>query len=224
MDARTGRIFGFDASKNPEVVGGRGTPDGYRLSGSVVTIDAATGTLMRRVRGGIGWGYEGELALDTATRRLFVANGLSNTVGVVDAASGGLVRTVAVGAYPLRIALDVPRRRVLVLTNAGRAFGAGATDSTLVVLDARDGAVLRTIPLGQPATLLAVDSVSGHLVMGVSSIQVGPTDPWSWVPSAVRSRIPAIPPPPTVGPSQHVLHTRCQGRFIFDPLTPRLRN
>jgi len=214
MDNRTGRIFGFDASTNPEVVGGRGTPSGYRRVGSVVTIDAATGTMVRRVAGGIGWGYDGEVALDTATRRLFVANGLSNTVGVVDAASGRLVRTVAVGAYPMRVALDVPRRRVLVLTNAGLAFGAGAADRTLVVLDARDGAVLRTIPLGQPASLLAVDSVSGHLVMAASSIQPGPTDPWSWVPSAVRSRIPAIPPPPPVGPSQHVLHTRV---LIVDP-------
>ncbi len=213
MDDRSGRIVGFDASRNPQLSGRRVWRGSYAVAGSVVTIDAATGTVLRRVPGGIAWGSDKGLALDEVTGRVFVANWLSNSVGVVDASTGRLLRTVALGAPPLEIAADPSRRRVLVITNAGRAFG--SSGSTIVVLDARDGAVLRTIPLGQPAYLLAVDGLTGHLVLEASSIQSGPTDQWSWLPSAVRSRIPAIPPPPpTLGPSQQVQHSTV---LIVDP-------
>jgi len=229
MDGRTGRIFGLDASKDPWVVGGRLTRYGYRFASGAVMIDAATGAVLRRLSGGVGVGWGGALgawgaALDERTDRLFVANRAGNSFSVVDAASGQVLRTVALGALPLQVASDPARRRVLVLTSpGGRGFftspgGRGffsAPDTTLVVLDARDGAVLRTIPLGQPAYLLAVDGLTGHLVMGASSIQPVPTDSWSWLPSAVRSRIPAIPPlPPTLGPSQQVQHSTV---LIVDP-------
>jgi len=163
---------------------------------------------------GLGWGGAWGAALDERTGRLFVANRAGNSVGVVDAASGRVLRAVALGATPVQVASDPARRRVLVITSPGGNFFR-VPDTALVVLDARDGAVLRTIPLGQSAYLLAVDSVTGHLVMSASSIQPAPTDSWSWLPSAVRSRIPAIPPPPpTLGPSQQVLHSTV---LIVDP-------
>jgi len=219
MDGRTGRIFGLDASKDPWVVGGRLTRYGYRVASSVVMIDAVTGTVLRRLPGrvglGLGWGGAWGAALDERTSRLFVANRAGNSVGVVDAASGRVLRAVALGATPVQVASDPARRRVLVITSPGGGNFFRAPDTALVVLDARDGAVLRTIPLGQSAYLLAVDSVTGHLVMSASSIQPAPTDSWSWLPSAVRSRIPAIPPPPpTLGPSQQVLHSTV---LIVDP-------
>ncbi len=215
MDDHTGRIVGFDASRNPQLSGRRVQRGSYAVARSVVTIDAATGTVLRRVPAGIGWGGDGRLALDEVTGRVFVANWLSNSVGVVDASTGRLLRTVALGAPPLEIAADPRRRRILVITSpSGRNFFS-APDTTLVVLDARNGAILRTIPLGQPAYLLVVDGLTGHLVLESSSIQPAPTDSWSWLPPAVRSRIPAIPPPPpTLGPSQRVQHSTV---LIVDP-------
>ncbi len=220
MDDRTGRIFGLDATKDPRVVGGCLTRYGYRFAGGVVMIDAATGAVLRRLPGGVGlgvgWGGAWGAALDERTGHLFVANRAGNSLSVVDAVSGRVLRTVAPGAIPLQVASDPIHRRVLVVTTPRGAFiRPWAPNSTLVVLDARDGAVLRTIPLGQPAALLAVDSLTGHLVMDASSIQPVPTDSWGWMPSAVRSRLPAIPPPPpTLGPSQQVLHSTV---LIVDP-------
>jgi YVTN family beta-propeller protein len=107
-----------------------------------------------------------------------VSAGAPGSVSVLDSASGRVLRTVAVGPYPARVALDVSRGHVLIVhgwRGAGDTWpgyqgsGGGATD----VLDARSGRLLATLPVGAvppevvppgaQAALVAVDERRGHV-------------------------------------------------------------
>lgn len=97
-----------------------------------------------------------ELAVDARTHRVFV---IGTTVGgylsMLDARTGTLLRTVALGALPLHLG----GARLAVDTRTGRVFipnGGGIT-----MLDARTGAPLRTIAAGGYAT--KVDELRGHV-------------------------------------------------------------
>ena len=202
LDGRTNRIFAFNARKNSYLSRGRVVRRQTRLIDDIVMLNAVTGVVMRRIPGGITRSDARDIALDDNTGRVFVANQLSDSVSVLDATTGHLLHTVILRAIPRQVALDSRRSRVLVIIDVSRS-----SDSTIVVMDARDGTVLRTIPLGQPASLLAVDTLTGHLLMEASSIRSDPADTWDWLPSALRARIPGIPSPTaTLGPSRYVMH------------------
>jgi YVTN family beta-propeller protein len=78
--------------------------------------------------------------VDVRTRRVFLVfpGGDDSVVGVLDAQSGDLLRTVTVGASAFGIAVDEQTDRVFV-TNV--------KDGTVSVLQAHTGTVLRTIGL-----------------------------------------------------------------------------
>jgi len=137
------------------------------------------------------------VAVDARDRRVFVVNEgalVADTTGetllpvasgnatMLDEATGRVLRTVPVGQNPVAVAVDMSTRRVFVL-NAGRidtSAGVTASGSSVTILDARTGAVVRTVGIGRiPVTLsavgaypmvrqaLAVDSVTGQVFVVV---------------------------------------------------------
>jgi YVTN family beta-propeller protein len=142
LDARRGRVFVAAWAD-----------DAVRM------LDAATGAVRRVVALGHGPG-PGGMALDARTGRLFVTNYVAGTVRVLDTERGRLLRTVRVGGAPRRLAVDERTGRVFLVRNDERGH-------TLLILDARDGAVRRRLRLDRtpgPA-YVAVDARAGRAVV-----------------------------------------------------------
>ncbi len=84
--------------------------------------------------------------------RLWVVNQVSNTVSMLDLATGALLKTVGVGPTPSGLGLSTTARSVLV-TNAA--------DGTLTVLDAHSGTRLQTVAVGRFPHAVVVDQQAG---------------------------------------------------------------
>ncbi len=118
--------------------------------------------------------HPSSIAVSAATGRVFVANGDSNTVSVLDAGSGLLLRTTTVGIHPGAIVTDA-RGSCVVVANRG---------GSVSVLDARDGRLLRTMAVHQDAygvidfvpQALAVDEESGRVFVTGNGGRVGVLD------------------------------------------------
>ncbi len=94
---------------------------------TIVTLDAVSGVVRRVYRSG---GFVSDVAVDTRTGTLLLAtlNGTASggpargSVRVLDEATGTVLRVVAVGMGPLRVAVDdADRRAVTVNYNDGTA-------------------------------------------------------------------------------------------------------
>jgi len=195
VDTHTRRVFVLNGGNN-----GGGTSNG-----AVTILDSATGRV-------VGNTPVGRLALpvtpvvDTRTGRVFVANdgGGTGSVSVLDARSGALLRTVTVGPHPFVMAVDGRSSRVFVtslgaMDAAGHLTGRGSVS----VLDARNGALLRTLPVGVEPAVVAVDERAGRAfvvnVAGNSHDALAP----------VRALVPGLPQQPPPCNSYGRASTRC---------------
>src|ERR671933_799111 len=126
-------------------------------SDATSVLATATGQLLRRIPGGVGYDPYGAsphaVAVDVTRARAFVANFNRGYVSVIDTRTGALVRTIRVGAGPDALAVDEGSGYVFVAN-----FGAG----TVSMLDTRSGRVLRTIAVGHYPSALAVDPRTGE--------------------------------------------------------------
>jgi len=128
------------------------------FSASLSMLDATSGRLLRTV----GGTRPGPMAVDTHTRRVFVLNGGGGTsngvVTILDSATGRVVGNTPVG----RLALPVTP---VVDTRTGRVFVAndGGGTGSVSVLDARSGALLRTVTVGPHPFVMAVDGRSSRV-------------------------------------------------------------
>lgn len=116
-------------------------------------VDAPTADLIRTLPLG---GPPGPLIVDEQTGRAFVVTDGNSSVSVFETRGGRLLRVIAVSA--------AERPAMAVDTRTDRIFLTGPDG--VVVLDGRDGSVLRTIPLAvAPNALagLAVDARTGHV-------------------------------------------------------------
>ena len=102
-----------------------------RGTGSVSVLDARSGQLLRTVAVDL---LPVAVAVDERHHRVFVASqSLADgggppgpgSVNVLDAASGAILRTVAIGGAPSAVAVDAWTGHVLVLSGAGTAAPAG---------------------------------------------------------------------------------------------------
>jgi len=115
FDAGTGRVFVANT--------------GINGSGRTVTIlNGRTGATVRTVSVGRG---PMNIVVDAGTRRAFVANYAGNSVSVLNADSGAVLRTVA-SPNPFTVALDAQTHRVFAV-NFSRPHMAGS----VTVIDAR---------------------------------------------------------------------------------------
>jgi len=92
------------------------------------------------------------MAVDEVANHVFVASwspvGLNGSVSMLDARTGLIVRTVAVGRMPGALAID---------ERTGRVFVVNRQSNSVSVLDARTGSVLRTTLVGRASLAVTVD-------------------------------------------------------------------
>jgi DNA-binding beta-propeller fold protein YncE len=107
------------------------------------------GTAALSTARGIDWQGNDAIAVDAPSQRVFVLNG-GDTVSMLDAGSGALVRTISVGQQPYALGMDPRRGRVFVVT----ASSPGRLDTCaygyVSMLDGRSGRILRTTRLWIP--------------------------------------------------------------------------
>jgi YVTN family beta-propeller protein len=93
------------------------------------------------------------VAVDTATGTMYVANYESDTVSVIDEATGAVTTTITVGTYPMAVAADPV---------TGTVYVANAVDNTVSVINAATNTVTGApIPVGSYPDGVAADPVSG---------------------------------------------------------------
>jgi hypothetical protein len=117
------------------------------------------------------------LAVASRAGRVFVANQDDASVTMLDAASGAVLRTTALGHHPRALVVDAADARVLTLNSRVVAPRRGHLPprrgdlpGTVSVLDAGSGALLRTVPVGAGPLALAVDERTHHaFVMGADA-------------------------------------------------------
>src|ERR671936_46525 len=110
------------------------------------------------------------VAVDERIGRAFVLNNAGNSVSMLDTATGTLLRTVAVGRDPLALAVDERTGHVFVAKNE-----LGLQDQlslalnccprgkgSVTVLDARSGAIQRTVHVGLSPLAIGVDQRTGR--------------------------------------------------------------
>jgi YVTN family beta-propeller protein len=135
------------------------------LAGLVAWRHADSAPLARTVAVGTLTG----VAVDAQTGRAFVDNDDASGVTILASPGGRVLRTVATGADPDGLAVDVRRARVFVADHDQNALGSSgasvmsgsaAHSGYVAVLDARSGRVLSTIPVGADPDAVAVDQQS----------------------------------------------------------------
>jgi DNA-binding beta-propeller fold protein YncE len=213
VDARAGHAFVISASMDNRNGGLTGP-------GRVSVLDARTGTLLRTVTVGLG---SGALAVDERTGHAFVANqgrmqwyknadgtnsyrAINPSVSLLDTRTGHLLRTLTLGGQvPYALAADARTSRVFVATGPMPPNMPGASGAVRV-LDARTGALLRTVALHAIPPLassqMAVDETTGHVFVAL------PDYGSPAAPSAVRmldARTGAMLRSVTVGPESTAL-------------------
>lgn len=132
---------------------------------SVTTLDVRHGTVLGVVAVGPG---PRVMATDGRGGRVLVANeGVTDSMGspigrgsvsVLDGQSGTVVRTIAVDASPMAVAVDEQSGHAALLTAHG-----GLRVGAVSVLDIGSGRVLATIASGPYPTAMALDQRNGHV-------------------------------------------------------------
>ncbi len=139
-------------------------PLGRPASGenNVYVLDAATGLLLRRVpnmHGPIA------VAVDRTTGRIFTSNwGDGGSVSMIDPRRGAILRTVRIApsgrdVAPDALAVDARTNRVFVVSYDE----VGASRGHVSIIDARSGALLKTVTVGDIATAIAVSERTGRV-------------------------------------------------------------
>lgn len=132
------------------------------LGSAAVRANASSRTL-RIVRVGRG---PSVVVVARRAGRVFVGNHDDATVSVLEAVSGAVRATIALGHYPIAAAVDERHGRVFFLNTDDRdaLYGPGSPGS-VSVLDARSGRLLQTTLVGHGPGALAVDAVTGRVVV-----------------------------------------------------------
>lgn len=218
VDEATGRAFVLASTQFA-------TPLPTRRRGYVFVLDTRSGALVRAIALGA---TPSDVAIGAATNRVFVADsgperyyqktvanggiGMFLPVGagslhMLDARTGALLYTAALGIMPGSIAVD-ERRGLVYVTHAGGHDGYGTINNVplvikapiagpggISVVDATTGRVLRTVALGVAPQSLALDDRTQQLFIGDGgdSTPGQAPDPWGWLPAQVRRRVSFLP-------------------------------
>jgi len=165
VDDQTGHLFAISvgtATKQESVTDQSVTIVGGQ-DGVVTTVDRATGTVLRsQPLGWVAW----RAAVDARTQHLFVVSYgrvgtrtgrvtiTSTLVNMLDTRTGALIRATTIPFAP-----DPESHDLVVDAQAGRAYFTSVpylwqgkeVDNTVMLLDTRTGAVVRTVVLPEPA-------------------------------------------------------------------------
>lgn len=186
VDERTGHVFVTSNALPAGGLGGR--------TGRVDMLDARTGALLHTAHVGV---LPYAVAVDERGGRVFVVNSGSDSVSVLDARTGRVLRTVAVGRDPAAVAVAARTGRVFVANLNGsfplvpqqNLLGPGS----ISVLDARDGAVVRTVAVGVDPAMVRVDERTGRAFVLNKGGDVPVPDRCAWMPGWLRRKVPFLP-------------------------------
>jgi len=208
LDAASGRLLGSTATgpyAEPPVVDERDRRlYVFHPNGGVSLLDAISGRVLRTLSQLGGSWVWGSPVVDERTGRVFFS-GTRGVVSMVDGASGRLLRTVNPGGgfnHYSNITVDESSGRVFV-ASAGYSPAIGQTrqapaNGSVSVLDGYSGALLRTIRLDTVPVTVDVDARNHRaLVFNMGGGTTGAPDPWGWIPSSARQRLPFLPRPRT---------------------------
>lgn len=115
------------------------------------------------------------LAVDVGTGHVFVASRLANTVSMIDATSGHILRTVAMGGpafAPFAMAVDARTSRLFAVTTTGPT-------GSIAVLDTRTGKLLRTGPSIASPQAVTVDAYTNRAFVLSSMATVDVLNAWT---------------------------------------------
>jgi len=158
--------------------------------GQVSVLDGTSGQLVATRAIGHVFDY-GPAVVDQRSGRVFLSNGRTNSVTVLDGLTGRVIRRVTVGKNPTLPVVDegagsAGQVRVWSIGPIGRSGTTGA--GTTAVLDGR-GVLVRTVA-----------GNAGAVGMGTSQPSIArlvtPPDRWGWIPAGLRPYVPFVPPPP----------------------------
>lgn len=153
----------------------------------------------RTIRSGARLDQPYAATVDTRSGRLTVETKAGPRV--LDGRTGMVIRVPTAGqdAYPT--VMDPRRGQALVITYG--TFDYGNNDVPVVtspgranLIDQRRGTVLWSAPLNTPIDAVLDESTGQALVLDAGGLVRAP-DPWGWMPSWLRRRLPFIPPPGT---------------------------
>jgi len=198
LDGRTGRVRRtLPLPFGPQIVGETSGRILLTSGQYLALLDERTGRLVRTLTLGL---YAAPPLLDPQHGHIIAASGSlgAGHLWVLDARSGVTIQTTMAAPNPVDMALAAHDQRVLIASR-------GATDQrgipigpgSLMVLDARDGRLVRTIALNPRPAALLIDAATGHVFVILGGDAAPPSDTWGWIPSALRRRIPFVPPPPS---------------------------
>jgi DNA-binding beta-propeller fold protein YncE len=163
--------------------------DGHKGgTGSVSVLDEASGAVLRSVAAGQN---PTAVTVDESTARVFVIK--NDGVGVLDARTGTLLRTVPVSIISSpTVTIDERRGRAFVASAYFNMLGQPIPGVNLVsVLDATSGALLRRIPVLHGPIAVAVDDRSGRVFSANLDGTASMLDPGTGAVVRTVSRAPA---------------------------------
>ncbi len=149
---------------------------GIASTGTLTRVDLATGKATHTIPVGL---HPTAMAWDEAHRRLYVANGNSDTVSVVDTQSNAVIRTIALQGFNVKVRGIAPT--ALALTSDGKTlYAACGGINAVAVIDTIAGSLSGLIPTAWYPNGLALDATGKHLA--VSSL-LGPGSAWRDAPT-----------------------------------------
>lgn len=182
MDEIAGRLFVIDVGQ-------------ARIS----TIDGRSGAVLHTLKVAADASPH-QFAVDDRAGRAYLVAGVDGTVSVIDTSTGALVRGIRLDRNASAVAVDERTGHVFVTGQApmvnilGGPVNSGP--GTVMVLDARTGAVLHQVTVGVDPIDVGADERTGHVFVVNLGGLLHVTDPWSRVPAWLRHRLPFIPRPP----------------------------
>jgi YVTN family beta-propeller protein len=132
-------------------------------TGNVTVIDGSSNNASTTITAGVG-----PLAVNSVTNKIYVPNHASNTVNVIDAATGTLISAVPVGVRPSAVAVNSVNNHIYV---------ANDDSNIVIVIDGVSDTVTATVSLNLCQGPLAVNTVTNKIYVttcasGVYSMSV----------------------------------------------------
>lgn len=149
---------------------------GVASTGSVTRMDLESGKVTHTIPVGL---HPTALALDEPRRRLYVANGNSESISVIDTERIAVVQTISIQPFSQTVRGIAPTA-IQVSPDGATVYVACGGINAIAVIDAANGKIRGLIPTGWYPNGLALDSGGNHLA--VSSL-LGPGSGWRDAPS-----------------------------------------
>ncbi len=164
---------------------------------SIALLDAVTGRPLRTLPGpAISTPFPTyPIVVDERSGHVLLANPGTGIIDVIDGMNGRLLHTTPTGPNLTGVALDRGSGR-LFATSIGpiNRVRQPVGEGRLWVVDARTGAVLRTLPVGVAPFVVALDAHARRaLVLSSGGAPVAAPDPWGWLPPWLRRALPFLP-------------------------------